>query len=120
MSSNKRWPLAIVIAVVAVVTLVGAYLMGQKERASEAEREQPIEAPSRLATQAGEVIVKMTSSEQARNGIAVAALETRTQKRELHGTAVVLAMQELSDLRGASISARAQVEKAKASLAVSH
>lgn len=119
MSKQLKWTLAIVAVTGIVITLVWAFLAGQKERATEGKREQPVEAPSRLTVQNRGAAVKMTPGEQQRNGIVVASLTPTARRQQLRATAIVLSMQELNALRNGYVSAKAQLQRAQANLEVS-
>lgn len=119
MSKKSKWALAIVVVTATVIALAWVFFASQKERTTEAKRERPIEVPSRLTVQNGEVVVKMAPADQQRNGIAVAPLTPTTRRQELRATAVVLSMQELNDLRNSYVSAKAQFQKTQAGLEVS-
>lgn len=115
-STRIVWVL-VVTAVVAIFVWVA--LAGRKEAGIEADREKPIKTPPRVATKNGEIVITMDTAAQAINGIQVVPLVMTARKQEVRATAVLLPMQDLITLRTNIVSAKAQVEKAKAALDVS-
>jgi hypothetical protein len=99
--------------------LIWAYLEGRKERAMEAERERPVKAPLRVSTQDGESVVTLDQATQKKSGLRVAPLKTVTHQEELRAYGMVMDLQGLVDSRNSFATAKAQVEKAQASLEAS-
>ena len=119
MSKVLKWILGLVCVVAVTGILVWAFILGRKEAATEAEREQPVKAASRVATQNAQTIVTLDAAAQTRSGIEVANVKAVSQREELRATAVVLSVQDLTTLRNNYLIAASQVEKAKAALDVS-
>ena len=119
MNKSLKWVIGIVVAAGIVSLLVWASVAGRQEAATEAQRERPIESPSRVSIQKGEATIQMDPTDQSRNGIAVSPLQWTSRRQEYRANAVVLAVQELIDLRNNYVPARSQLEKAQASLDVS-
>ena len=104
----------IVIALVALV--VWGYLAGQKERAVEAEREKPVATPTRVSVDQGVAIVTLDAKTQAANAIAVTSLQAGAQQQRIRAYGSVVAIQGLIDGSHNYRSARAQLQKAQATL----
>ena len=119
MNKSLKWVIGIVVAAGIVSFLVWASVAGRQEAATEAQRERPIESPSRVSIQNGEATIQMDPANQSGNGIAVSPLQLTSRRQEYRANAVVLAVQELIDLRNNYVPARSQIEKAQASLDVS-
>jgi len=96
-----------------------ALLGSRKETGEKDKDEKAVAAPSRVATQAGQVVVILQPEEQEKNGIRASSLELVSRKQELTATAVILPAHELINLRNSYVSATAEMEKARASLNVS-
>lgn len=118
MTRNNRFVLSIALATVVCVGLVWA-LLARGKKSSDEETERQTAAPTHVTTQGGFVVVTMKSDEQERNGIRTAQLEATSRRQELAGTAVILTVHDLINLRNEYVSASAQLQKAKASLDVS-
>ncbi len=119
--TSKSWKIvvaAIVLAGVAGV-LVWAFLQGRKEAAMEEERERPVKAPTRVATEKGESVITLDQATQKKSGIAAAPLKAVSRQEELRAYGMVMDLQPLVDLRNSFATARAQVDKARASLEAS-
>lgn len=110
--------IVILIAVVAVVGLVFAYIAGRKEVASEADADQPIKAASRVEVVDGENVVTLDQATRTRSGIVLAPLRALAHRAEItaHGTVVELG--ELTDLRNTLAAANAQLARANAAFMV--
>ncbi len=99
--------------------LIWAYLEGRKERAMEAERERPIKAPLRVATEGGESVITLHEEAQKKSGIVVTPLKAVSHQEEVRAYGMVIDLQDLVDLRNSFATAKAQVEKTRASLEAS-
>ncbi len=99
--------------------LIWAYLEGRKERAMEAERERPIKAPLRVATDGGESVITLDQATQKKSGIVVAPFKAVSHQEELRAYGMVIDLQDLVDLRNSFATAKAQAEKTQASLEAS-
>jgi hypothetical protein len=98
--------------------LIWGLVEARKEAAAEAEHERPVESP-RVSATSGELVIKVSRAEQARNGFEASTLAPTTRQPELRANAVVLPVQELTDLRANYVTAHAQLAKAQASFEVS-
>lgn len=119
MNRIVKTALTILVVVVGLSLLVWAFIGSRGEAQKEAERERPIEAPSRVATQNGEAVIRMDPSDQGRNGIKVTALKPSTQRDVVRATAVVLSAQDVIPLHENYAAKNGDVEKAQANLDVS-
>jgi hypothetical protein len=119
MGGFLKWVLAAVIAAAVIAILIVAYLRGRQEAAAEAEQEHPPAAASRVSTEAGQSFIALDGATQSANGIEARALTVTTEHQQLHANAVVLAVQNLTQLRTNYLSDLSQVDKAKAALDVS-
>lgn len=99
--------------------LVWAFMEGRKELAVEQERERPIKAPLRVATRDGETAITLDKATQVKSGIDVALLQSISHREEVRAYGTVLQLQELIDLRNAYVTAKAQIDKTRASLEAS-
>lgn len=114
------WKKAILtlVAVAAIVGLIFAFLVGRKEAATEAEREKPVKAPTRVEVVHGENVVTFDEATRTNSGVELGRLEASSQRLLIPAYGVVLDLQELTDLRNALENAKAQLRKAKAALEV--
>jgi hypothetical protein len=119
MNRFLKWVLGAVIAVAAVAILIVFFLRGRREAATEAEQEHPSAAPSRVSTENGQTFITLDVEAQSRYGIETRAVAVTSERQELRANAVVLPVQNLTELRNNYLSAAAQVDKAKAALEVS-
>lgn len=119
MTRSNKFLLLIVFAAIVLVGLFRAFLGARKEAGKEEEPQKTSSASTRVTAQGGFAIVTMKTDEQRRNGIRTSPLEAISRRQEFQATAVVLAVQDLINLRNEYVSANAQLQKAKASLQVS-
>lgn len=115
---NRKSLVLIPIAIVLAGLLVFAFIQGRAEFAKEKEREAPVKTPSRVATVGGEAVVTIDKATLAKSGIALTALTANTSPLEQKAYAVVLQVQDLAAARNSYAAAKAQVDKAKASVEV--
>ncbi len=66
--------IALAVFLVVIGAIVFAFIRGQKERASEAERERPVKAASRVSVQDNEPIISIDAATQQKSGITAVAL----------------------------------------------
>lgn len=117
--SKLKTILGIIVVAGIGAPLIWAFITGREELAKEQERERPIKAPPRVATEEGETVIKLDQATQKKSGIAVAPLKAVTHQEELRAYGMVMDLQALVDLRNSFATAKAQVEKARASLEAS-
>ena len=110
--------MAIFVTLAAVVGLTFAFIEGHHEAATEAERDKPIKAPTRVETVAGENVVTLDAATQTNGAIALAPLPPISHRAEVVAYGSVLDIGELTDLQSAFTGAKAQLAKANAALTV--
>lgn len=116
----KRKPLIVSVIAAGVLSLaIWGFIEGRKELEMERERERPVNAPSRLSIEDGQVAVILDRSARTRAGITTLPLAGAARHRELVAYAAILSIQGLSDLRNAFAVARAQADKARAAASAS-
>lgn len=93
---------------------IWGFIEGRKELALEAERERPVQVPSRVVNEPDGIAVVFDAATQKRADIAVAPVRTTTRRGEVETLATVLPLQDLIDLRNAYVAARTQVERTRA------
>jgi hypothetical protein len=79
--------------------LIWGFLAGRTEQSAEAEREAPVQAPSRVASKNGETILTFDAAAQRANGIVTATLSRDKRSIEVQATGVVLQLQPILDLK---------------------
>ncbi|MEW6025311.1 MAG: multidrug transporter [Pseudomonadota bacterium] len=99
---------------------IWGFIEGRKELALEAEREMPVQAPSRVVAEPDGIAVVFDAATQKRADIAVAPVRTATRRGEVEALATVLSPQDLIDLRNTYVAARTQVERTRAAAQASH
>lgn len=107
----------IIIAIIAVGALALAmwgYWEGRGERAAEAERERPVNAPSRVSQDNGTAVISLTATSLETSGIAIALPSAATYHATQPAFAAVIAPNDLIDLRTALVGAQAHADQAQA------
>lgn len=99
--------------------LVWGFLEGREEAARERERERPVKAPSRVSVEGEEVIVTVDADTQARAEIDLEPLRAVTAHRSIAAYGTIVDAGKLSAAQTSYEAARAQAEKAGASLEAS-
>ncbi len=97
--------------------IIWGFIAGQKERAVEAKREQPVTPPSRVSVEHGEPIVTLDMKTQVASAVSVTLLQSVSQRQRIRAYGTVVVLQGLSDIANSYESARAQLQKAQAGLA---
>lgn len=110
---TKKVAVVIVVACVLGLLLWG-FIGGRKERTSEAERERPVKAASRVSVEHNETILSVDAATQQKSGIGVVALESTMHQPEQRAYAQVLEMHVWSDARNSYLVAKGQGDKARA------
>ncbi|MDP9011919.1 MAG: efflux RND transporter periplasmic adaptor subunit [Pseudomonadota bacterium] len=114
---SKRF-LLIVLAVGAAGALVWAFIAGHAEVAAEAEREKPVQAPTRVHVINGENVVSLDEPTRTDGGIVLATLTAISDRPRVRAYGTVLDVGGLTDLRNTLATANAQLSKARAALEV--
>ena len=115
---NRKLLLVSVVVIALTALLIFAFIQGRAEFAKEQEREAPVKTPSRVSMASDESVVSIDNATQAKSGMIVSALKTNTTPLEQQAYATVLPVQDLADARNNYVTAKAQLEKAQASLDV--
>lgn len=114
MKSIMRTIVLVALAIVLVAGLIWGFLAGRKEQSAEAQREAPVQVPSRVASENGETVLTFDASAQKINGIVTAALAPTRQSTEVQANGVVLQLQPLLDLKASYNTASTDLVKAHA------
>lgn len=94
--------------------LIWSFLAGRTEQAAEAQREAPVEAPSRVTTENGQFILTFDDAAQKANGIQTAGLSQAKQQMDYQATSVVMQLQPLLDLKASYNTPRTDLIRARA------
>ena len=113
---NRKSLLVSVVLIALGALLIFAFIQGRGEFAKEKEREAPVKTPSRVSMANGELVVTIDRATQTKSGMTVSALKANTTPLEQQTYAIVLPVQDLADARNSYAAAKAQLEKAQASL----
>jgi hypothetical protein len=106
--------LLLVITVGLAAGLILAFLQEHKDAAAEVERDKPIKAPMRVEVVKGQNVVTLDAAARAGSGIVVSTLDATSHRPQIPAHGIVLELQELTDLRNALETAKAQLNKANA------
>ncbi|AGG89162.1 MULTISPECIES: multidrug transporter [Pseudomonadota] len=117
---NKKSILAAILGAIVLALAVWGFLAGQKERATEAQREAPVKAPSRVSQVQDQTAVTLDTADQKQSGIVVVAQQAMAHRPMLQTFGTVLDVADLIALRNANVAAQTQVDKAEAALQASH
>ena len=112
----------IIIAIIAAGALalaIWGFWEGRGERAAEAERERPVNAPSRVSQDNGMAVISLTATSLKTSGIAIAPPFAATYHAAQPAFATVLAPNDLIDLRTALVAAQAHADQAQATVEAS-
>ncbi len=104
-----------VVLVLLIGAIVLAFIRGQKERASEAERERPVKAASRVSVQDNEPVISIDAATQQKSGITAVALPSTMHQSQQPAYAQVLEMHDWGDARSAYLTVKGESVKAIAS-----
>lgn len=104
-----------VVLVLLIGAIVLAFIRGQKERASEAERERPVKAASRVSVQDNEPVLSIDAATQQKSGITAVALPSTMHQSQQPAYAQVLEMHDWGDARSAYLTVKGESVKAIAS-----
>ena len=118
MKSFWKKEILALVAVGAIVGLIFSSLAGRKEAAAEAEREKPVEAPTRVQVVNGENVVTFDQATRTNTGIILGRLEATSNRLQVRAYGVVIDLQELTDLRNGIENAKAQLSRSNAALEV--
>ena len=99
MKSMFRVVALVLVVVVTAGGLIWGFRAGRGEQAAEAQREDPVKAPSRVSTEDGITVLSFDSAAQRENGIVTSVLTATTERAEAQATGVVVQLQPLLDLK---------------------
>jgi hypothetical protein len=99
--------------------LIWGFLSGRSEQAAEAERDAPVQAPSRISSDGGKTILTFDEQAQRANALAITTLAAERRTAETQATGVVLQLQPLLDLKTSYNAALMDIVKARAAAAAS-
>ena len=102
--------LASAIAAIVLVLVVWGFVAGRKERATEAEREKPVAAASRVTQIDGLRAITLDAASQKRSALVVKPQASVAHRNELQAIGTVLSIQELGALRTGYVAAKAQAD----------
>jgi hypothetical protein len=112
--------LLIAAAVMAVAALfVWGFFTGRNEAAVEGEREQPAQAPLRVASKNGQQVITVDAETAERSGIETEALPPTPYREQVRAYGMVLDVARLTALSNSLVNAKTQVQAAQAKLAMS-
>src|SRR5579859_1118565 len=110
----------VAVAIVALGALMAwGFLAGRHEAAEEAESEQTIKVPVRVSSENGEPVIAVDAETQKRSGIETASLPSAPFQEQVRAYGMVLDVARLTELSNNYANATAQVETARAKLAMS-
>lgn len=110
----KKKPFILATIATAVAGLaVWGFIEGRKELALEAERERPVQVPSRVVAQPDGTALVFDADTQKRADIVAAPVQAVARRGEVEALAAVLPAQELIDLHSAYIAARTQADRTR-------
>ena len=116
-NSRSLGSLIIGVLVLALAALiVWGFVAGQKERAADAQREQPVATPSRVSVDQGVAIVTLDAKTRAASAISTTPLQPLAQQRRIRAYGSAIPIQGLIDGAHSYRSAEAQLQKAQAGL----
>lgn len=114
MKSTMRIIIFSLAAIVLAGGLIWGFLTGRTEQSAEAEREAPVQAPSRVTSKNGETILAFDARAQRANGIVSVTLSRERRSVEIQATGVVLQLQPILDLKTNYNTASTDLLKARA------
>ena len=77
--------LALVVGLSLAALLAWAFIRGRAERTTEAEREKPVKAASRVSLQDGEVVLTLDAATQQKSALATAPWRPRPARKRRTG-----------------------------------
>ena len=116
---SRRSVISVLLGLGAMALIVWGFLEGRGERAMEAERERPVEAPARVSNVDGAPTITLDAATSQASGIEVVSLRRSVQDGERRAYGTVLDLQSLTDLSNSYSIGRAQLQTARAKLRAS-
>ncbi len=94
--------------------LIWSFLAGRTEQAAEAQRESPVQAPSRVTSENGQTVLAFDAAAQRANGVITTVLTPTKQQLQTQATGVVVQLQPLLDLKASYNTPRTDLIRARA------
>lgn len=113
---SKKVILALLIGGAVLALAVWGFIAGRQERATEAQREAPVKAPSRVSEVAGQAAITLDAAAQQESGLVIVPQQPLTHRSMLQAFGAVVEVADLLALRSLDVNAQAQVDKAQAAL----
>ena len=112
------------LAVLSALLVLGAAVLGLRSLlhardTGEADRDQAVAAPRRIATEGGQLVLKLDPATQQRIGIETAPVRPTPYREELRAYGTVLDLTRLTELTNSYAAAKAQAQIAQAKLEAS-
>ncbi|MGH9405711.1 MAG: hypothetical protein ACRD3D_07750 [Terriglobia bacterium] len=114
-----KWLLGVVLVLLAVSVLIRTFAHTHQGPDQDEDEQEAVQSPSRVSVVNGQTIITLDAATQKRLGIGVTRVRVVATQRDIVATGLVLPIQDLISLDEAYIAARAEVQKAQASLGVS-
>jgi hypothetical protein len=114
MKSILRIVIFSLIVLITAGGLIWGFLAGRGEQAAEAQRESPVQAPSRVTSEKGHAVLAFDAAAQKANGIITTVLAPTKQQIESQATGVVVQLQPLLDLKSSYNTPRTDLIRARA------
>lgn len=114
MKSIMRILIFSLVVLVVAGGLIWGFLAGRGEQAAEAQRESPVQAPSRVTYEKGHAVLTFDAAAQKANGIVTTILPANKQQIENQATGVVVQLQPLLDLKASYNTPRTDLIRARA------
>ncbi len=119
MTKSTKWLIAVLIMMTAVSVAALVFVIARHGDTDEQDQAEAVKAPSRVSEQSGRTVISLDAQTQARTGIRIEAVAQTSMRTELHGTAVLLAVNDLATLRNNYVAARTKLERDQVDLGVS-
>ncbi len=94
--------------------LIWSFLAGRTDQVAEAQRESPVQAPSRVTSEKGQTVLAFDAAAQQANGIITTVLNPTKQQLQTQATGVVVQLQPLLDLKASYNTPRTDLIRAHA------
>lgn len=114
MKSIIRMVIFSLVVIVIAGGLIWGFLAGRSEQTAEAQRESPVQAPSRVTSENGRTVLTFDTAAQKANGIVTTVMGSTKQRAESQATGVVVQIQPLLDLKASFNTPRTDLIKARA------
>jgi hypothetical protein len=119
MSRSVKWLIGILVVTTALSIVAVVWMVAANHPDVDEDAEQAVKAPSHVSVQNGLTVVTLDAATQAREGIRVALLRGTSMHNELHGTAVIMAVNDLATLRNSYVAARSKMDRDRVDVSTS-